>query len=116
LSAFALNGHTRLLRFAIFLVAVWQVGAPLTPHRGTFSGATSTRPHWHATGDSLELGHDETACPGCTIQQTSRATTQAARFPLNAAGAFRFVTGTVDRPVAAFGSVYLFSRAPPSLG
>ena len=115
LSAFGLHGRSRLLRFAILLVALWQVGTPLAPHTGTFSGATGNRPHWHATGDALELAHDETACPGCTIQQNSRTASHPSRLRLDAGHTVGFVRDAADQPVVLIASSFVFSRAPPSL-
>ncbi|HUP88845.1 MAG TPA: hypothetical protein VM100_05835 [Longimicrobiales bacterium] len=53
-------------RTLIFLIAVVQLAIAATPHTGLYSGASSRNAHLHATGDRLELIHDEAACPACS--------------------------------------------------
>jgi hypothetical protein len=104
--------RTRAMRIVIFVIALWQAGIAVAPHSVSFSAATSTRPHWHATGDSLELQHDETACPVCTLQQTARSTAQPIRLPVEAVAPIRF-DATSKEPHAPDAFVLIYSRGPP---
>ena len=102
------------LRIAIALIALWQALATVAPHPVSFSGASSDKPHFHATGDKLELNHDETACPVCTLQQTARTSGQAVRLPIAAVSAQRIVF-VAHQSTSQNPSIHVYARGPPPL-
>ena len=102
------------LRIAIVMIALWQGLVTLVPHRVSFSSVSSDKPHLHATGDRLELGHDETACPVCTLQQTARSSAHAVRLPVAAVSPLRFVF-EAQQPSPPNPSIHVYSRGPPPL-
>ena len=103
-----------LLRVAILLVALWQVAATVAPHPVSVSGATAAQPHWHGADDTLELSHDETACPVCSFQQTTRAHAHAVRLPAESITITRAVAAS-QQPHTGITSLLRYSRGPPPL-
>jgi len=102
------------LRVAIVMVALWQVLVTFAPHPVSFSAASSGKPHFHATGDKLELSHDETACPVCTVQQNARTSAQPVRLPVAAVSTLHFVYAT-QRRTSQNSFIHVYARGPPPL-
>jgi len=101
-----------MLRVTMLMVALSHVLAAAAPHPVSFSSANSAEPHFHATGDKLELGHDETACPVYTVQQTAFAHTQPVRLPTSHVG---FASSVLEahQALATSPSFQQYSRGPP---
>jgi hypothetical protein len=115
LNRFAFHRRNRLLRLAILLIALLQVGTRLVPHTGSLSGATSARTHLHAPGDPLELAHDETACPACSGLQVNAWVTAPTHARLVLLTKVKPIYAAQDRPAFSDHASVVYSRGPPSL-
>jgi hypothetical protein len=112
---YAAYRRSAVVRLAVLLVAIWQVGSGLLPHTGSASGGTAARPHFHAVGDRLELGHDEAACPACSLTAVSTPATTSVKLVVHVVVFFRSHNARNDRPNQDDRFATKRSRAPPAL-
>jgi hypothetical protein len=110
-----LRTRSLAVRCAILLIALCQVAAAIAPHTGALSGATGAKPHWHAAGDQLEVGHNETACPSCSGHHRSITTASEAHFIFVAPKRHARLHASQPKPARLLRRSPGLSRAPPSL-
>lgn len=113
MSRLAILRRAPLVRFLALLISLWQVGTALVPHTEAIGRASADGPHVQQSGDPLEPGHNEAACPACFAQHTTQLGTRPVRLVLLQVAHRAPQVSTASNPHRLSTTFFCFSRAPP---